>query len=173
MARLEFYLEALDRDVKKPHEQPSIGVLLCATKNNEVVEYALSRAMSPGPRRRIPDPAAGQEAAPGQAPRVLRLAESQAEADAGDEIWSPARGTIARHRQEAKGPQEVMTAPYRKKLIEVGLTALWPSSGVRSTRSAANTGSPSPTQAYRKQLRAGELIHPSGPSKSARWFPGS
>src|SRR5262249_23457391 len=40
-------LEALDRNVKKTHEQPSIGVLLCATKNHEVVEYALSRAMSP------------------------------------------------------------------------------------------------------------------------------
>jgi hypothetical protein len=45
--KMQFYLEALDRDVKKPHEQPSIGVLLCATKNNEVVEYALSRSMSP------------------------------------------------------------------------------------------------------------------------------
>jgi predicted nuclease of restriction endonuclease-like (RecB) superfamily len=47
MGKLEFYLEALDRDVKKPYEQPSIGVLLCATKNHEVVEYALSRAASP------------------------------------------------------------------------------------------------------------------------------
>jgi len=47
LGKLQFYLEALDRDVKKPHEQPSIGVLLCATKNQEVVEYALSRAMSP------------------------------------------------------------------------------------------------------------------------------
>ena len=47
LGKLEFYLEALDRDVKKPHEQPSIGVLLCATKNHEVVEYALSRAVSP------------------------------------------------------------------------------------------------------------------------------
>jgi len=33
--------------VKKPHERPSIGVLLCATKDNEVVEYALSRTLSP------------------------------------------------------------------------------------------------------------------------------
>jgi hypothetical protein len=33
--------------VKKPHERPSIGVSLCATKDNEVVEYALSRSMSP------------------------------------------------------------------------------------------------------------------------------
>ena len=59
MGKLEFYLEALDRDVKKPHEQPSIGVLLCATKNHEVVEYALSRAISPAVvaeyQTRLPD----------------------------------------------------------------------------------------------------------------------
>jgi predicted nuclease of restriction endonuclease-like (RecB) superfamily len=47
LGQLEFYLEALDRDVKKPHEGPSIGVLLCASKDAEVVEYALSRAVSP------------------------------------------------------------------------------------------------------------------------------
>jgi predicted nuclease of restriction endonuclease-like (RecB) superfamily len=47
LGKLQFYLEALDRDLKKPHEQPSIGVLLCATKNQEVVEYALSRTLSP------------------------------------------------------------------------------------------------------------------------------
>jgi predicted nuclease of restriction endonuclease-like (RecB) superfamily len=47
LGKLEFYLEALDRDVRKPHERPSIGVLLCATKDHEVVEYALSRAVSP------------------------------------------------------------------------------------------------------------------------------
>ena len=37
---LSFYLEALDRDVKKEHEHPAIGVLLCASKDEEVVEYA-------------------------------------------------------------------------------------------------------------------------------------
>jgi predicted nuclease of restriction endonuclease-like (RecB) superfamily len=47
LGKLEFYLEALDRDVRKPHEGPSIGVLLCATKDVEVVEYALSRSLSP------------------------------------------------------------------------------------------------------------------------------
>lgn len=47
LGKLNFYLEALDRDVKKPHENPSIGVLLCASKDNEVVEYALSRSLSP------------------------------------------------------------------------------------------------------------------------------
>ena len=45
--KLDFYLEALDRDVRKAHEQPSIGVLLCASKDDEVVEYALSRTLSP------------------------------------------------------------------------------------------------------------------------------
>jgi hypothetical protein len=42
-----FYLEALDRDVKKPKENPSIGVLLCKDKDDEGVEYALSRSLSP------------------------------------------------------------------------------------------------------------------------------
>lgn len=47
LGKLGFYLEALDRDVKKPHERPAIGVLLCASKDDEVVEYALSRSLSP------------------------------------------------------------------------------------------------------------------------------
>lgn len=47
LGKLEFYLEALDRDVRKPHERPSIGVLLCASRDDEVVEYALSRSLSP------------------------------------------------------------------------------------------------------------------------------
>jgi hypothetical protein len=45
--KLQFYLEALDRDVKKPHENASVGLLLCATRNQEVVKYALSRSASP------------------------------------------------------------------------------------------------------------------------------
>ena len=47
LGQLNFYLEALDRDVKKPRENPSIGILLCASKDDEVVEYALSRSLSP------------------------------------------------------------------------------------------------------------------------------
>jgi RecB family endonuclease NucS len=47
IGQLEFYLEALDRDIKKSHENPSIGVLLCRDKDDEVVEYALSRSISP------------------------------------------------------------------------------------------------------------------------------
>ena len=33
--------------MKKPKENPSIGVLLCKDKDDEVVEYALSRSLSP------------------------------------------------------------------------------------------------------------------------------
>lgn len=47
IGQLNFYLEALDRDVKKEHENPSIGILLCRDKDNQVVEYSLSRSLSP------------------------------------------------------------------------------------------------------------------------------
>jgi hypothetical protein len=47
LGKLNFYLEALDRDVRKPHENPAIGMLLCASKDDEVVEYAMSRSLSP------------------------------------------------------------------------------------------------------------------------------
>jgi len=47
LGQLEFYLEALDRDVKKKNENPSVGLILCSKKDDAVVEYALSRSMSP------------------------------------------------------------------------------------------------------------------------------
>ncbi len=47
VGKLGFYLETLDRNVRKPHEQPAIGLLLCASKDDEVVEYSLSRTLSP------------------------------------------------------------------------------------------------------------------------------
>lgn len=47
LGQINFYLEALDRDVKKKNENPSIGILLCKGKDSEVVEYALSRSLSP------------------------------------------------------------------------------------------------------------------------------
>lgn len=47
MGQLEFYLEALDRDVRRSNENPSIGILLCESAKRQVVEYALSRSLSP------------------------------------------------------------------------------------------------------------------------------
>ena len=46
LGKMEFYLEALDRDIKKPHENPSVGIILCKSKDEDVVEYALSRNMT-------------------------------------------------------------------------------------------------------------------------------
>ncbi|MBQ1436403.1 MAG: DUF1016 family protein, partial [Ruminococcus sp.] len=47
IGQINFYLEALDRDIKKPNENPSVGLILCASKDDAVVEYALSRSLSP------------------------------------------------------------------------------------------------------------------------------
>lgn len=47
VGKMNLYLEALDRDVKKQTENPSVGVILCASKDDEVVEFALSRTLSP------------------------------------------------------------------------------------------------------------------------------
>ncbi len=47
VGKVNLYLEALDRDIKKENENPSVGVILCASKDDEVVEFALSRSLSP------------------------------------------------------------------------------------------------------------------------------
>jgi RecB family endonuclease NucS len=47
MGQLNFYLEALDQDIKKPHENPSIGILLCKEHDSQVVKYCLNRSLSP------------------------------------------------------------------------------------------------------------------------------
>ncbi len=47
ISKMDFYLEALDRQKKKENENPSVGMILCASKDDEVVEYAMSRILSP------------------------------------------------------------------------------------------------------------------------------
>lgn len=47
VSKMDFYLEGLDRQIKKADENPSVGLILCASKNDEVVEYAMSRTLSP------------------------------------------------------------------------------------------------------------------------------
>ena len=47
LGKMNFYLEALDREHKKSNENPSVGIILCACKDDEVVEFALSRSLSP------------------------------------------------------------------------------------------------------------------------------
>lgn len=47
VGKINFYLEILDREYKKENENPSVGIILCASKDDEVVEFALSRSLSP------------------------------------------------------------------------------------------------------------------------------
>jgi predicted nuclease of restriction endonuclease-like (RecB) superfamily len=47
MGQLNFYLEALDQDIKKPHENASIGILLCKEHDSQVVKYCMNRSLSP------------------------------------------------------------------------------------------------------------------------------
>jgi len=81
LGKLQFYLEALDRDVKKAHEQPSIGVLLCATKNHEVVEYALSRSMSPALVAQYQTQLPDKKLLQAKLHEFYKLAESQARSE--------------------------------------------------------------------------------------------
>lgn len=106
LGKMEFYLESLDRDVKKPHERPSIGVLLCATKDHEVVEYALSRAMSPALvaeyQTRLPD----KKLLQAKLHEFYQLAEQQAEASA---------DIVAVPQPLAKLPTDKNRGPAKKK----------------------------------------------------------
>ena len=47
ISKMDFYLEALDRDYKNPNENPSVGIILCSSADKQVVEYAMSRTISP------------------------------------------------------------------------------------------------------------------------------
>ena len=47
VGKMNFYLEALDREHKKAHENPSVGILLCKEKDDEIVEISLSRSLTP------------------------------------------------------------------------------------------------------------------------------
>lgn len=47
LGQLSFYLTAVDRQVKSEHDNPTIGLLLCKTKNKVVAEYALGDKTQP------------------------------------------------------------------------------------------------------------------------------
>ncbi len=89
LGQLQFYLEALDRHVKKPHERPSIGVLLCATKDSEVVEYALARTISPALVARYQTQLPEKKLLQAKLHEFYALAESRAAAAADGAILPP------------------------------------------------------------------------------------
>lgn len=46
LGKMNLYLEALDRDMKKGNENPSVGIILCSSKDKDVVEYSMGKNMS-------------------------------------------------------------------------------------------------------------------------------
>jgi len=46
LGKMNLYLEALDREMKKESENPSVGIILCSSKDKDVVEYSMSKNMS-------------------------------------------------------------------------------------------------------------------------------
>ena len=47
ISKMDFYLETLDRQEKNINENPSVRIILCSSKDEKVVEYTMSRTMSP------------------------------------------------------------------------------------------------------------------------------
>ena len=47
VGKMQFYLSVLDDTVRLPEEQPSIGIILCKSKDRLIVEYALKDATLP------------------------------------------------------------------------------------------------------------------------------
>ena len=47
IGKMQFYLALLDDFVKQPHENPSIGIILCKSRNKTIVEYALRESNKP------------------------------------------------------------------------------------------------------------------------------
>ena len=47
VGKMQFYLTALDRQMREKGENPSIGIILCKEKNRTIVEYALHPAKKP------------------------------------------------------------------------------------------------------------------------------
>jgi predicted nuclease of restriction endonuclease-like (RecB) superfamily len=110
LGKLSFYLEALDRGVKKPHERLSIGILLCATKDNEVVEYALSRTLSPALVAEY------QTALPPRALLQRKLHELYAQLAPEQPTATPADAEIRHNvRGESGGQKATARKPARKR----------------------------------------------------------
>ncbi len=80
VGKMQFYLTALDRQVREADENPSIGIILCKEKDRTVVEYALHDARKPigvatyRIMKRLPKELKGQLPAPEEIARLLEEA---------------------------------------------------------------------------------------------------
>lgn len=78
VGKMQFYLTALDRQVREDFEESSIGIILCKEKNRTVVEYALHDALKPigvatyEIRKTLPQELQGQLPSPDDIARILQ-----------------------------------------------------------------------------------------------------
>lgn len=81
VGKMQFYLTALDRQVREADENPSIGIILCKEKNRTVVEYALYDASKPigvatyRTVKRLPKELKGMLPAPEEIAKLLEATE--------------------------------------------------------------------------------------------------
>lgn len=81
VGKMQFYLAALDRQVREEGENPAIGIVLCKEKNQTVVEYALHDARKPigvatyRMMKRLPKELKGQLPSPREIVRLLEAVE--------------------------------------------------------------------------------------------------
>ena len=79
VGKMQFYLTALDRQVREESEKPSIGIILCKEKNRTVVEYALHDAGKPMGvatyhiSKQLPKELKGQLPSPREIARLLEI----------------------------------------------------------------------------------------------------
>ena len=82
VGKMQFYLAALDRQVREENENPAIGIILCKEKNRTVVEYALHDARKPigvatyRVTKRLPKELEGQLPSPGEIARLLEVVDT-------------------------------------------------------------------------------------------------
>lgn len=81
VGKMQFYLAVLDDQVRLPHEAPSVGIILCKSKEKTTVEYALKDATKPigiatyRVTSTVPQELKGQLPAPEQVAKLLEGVE--------------------------------------------------------------------------------------------------
>ena len=85
VGKMQFYLAALDDQVRAKDENPSIGMILCKEKNRTVVEYALRQSAKPigvatyRVTKQLPKELQGQLPSPEQIEQLLDAVENGTE----------------------------------------------------------------------------------------------
>ena len=82
---MNFYLTAVDRQVKHPSDNPTIGLILCKTKNKVTAEYALADIRKPVGIATYQLTTSLPDALKNQLPGIEELEERLKEIEDGDE----------------------------------------------------------------------------------------